>query len=155
MFLQYKLLAALFLVGGLIAGYFSWHHKVFSEGDTQGYARAQTEYKKAFDAQSIINRAKEAADLKKSQDKYDEYLKANHDREVINAQLTDANIGLRNSIAAYKRRLSEASNNPQGLISPREAGPDLLGECAERYTVLAKEAGRLADKANALIDQVH
>lgn len=153
MLLQYKIIAVLVLLASLVGGYFTWHHKVFKEGDVQGYSRAQSEYKIAFEKQSIINRAKEASDRKKSEDNYDEYLKTKTALDVANAQLADANISLRNSIATYKRRLSEASKSTERTFDPREIGSDLLGECAERYTNLAKEAGRLSDKANALIDQ--
>lgn len=143
------------LIGCLIAGYFSWHHKIFKEGNTQGYSRAQDEFKIAYAKQYLINRTKEAADLKQSQDKYNEYLNTKTALDAANSKLADADISLRNSIAAYKRRLSEASKSTERTFDPREIGSDLLGECAERYTNLAKETGRLSDKTNALIDQIN
>ena len=155
MLLPYKIFAVLALIGGIFGGYLEWHHHIFKLGDSQGYTRAKDEFKLAYAKQSIINQAKEASDKKHSEEAYDEYLKTKTALDVANGKLVDADVSLRNSIAAYKRRLSETSKSTERTFDPREIGSDLLGECAERYTNLAKETGRLSDKANALIDQLN
>ena len=146
-----KIAAGLALIASILyAG-----HKTADHLREQGRNEIRAEHAIAYAKQSAINRAKEASVLKQSQDKYNEYIHTKAALDVANGKLADADISLRNSIASYKRRLSEASKSTSGITEPREIGSDLLGECAERYSNLAKETGRLSDKANALIDQLN
>ena len=148
--LEIKLIAAAAAFFSLV-GLALWVPAHYKE---QGRAEVRKEWKAAADKQSLINRAKELTDAKHAQDKYDEYIKAKGNLELTNVELNLDNVSLRNAIAAYKRRLSQASTSPQGTIDQGSLGGDLLEECAGKYTAMAKEAGRLSDKANALIDQV-
>lgn len=149
-FAQYKLIAIGLLLLSLV-GVVLWIPPHYRE---QGRNEIRALWKSAADKQAIINRAKELADAQHAQDKYDEYIKTKADLATANAQLGVANVSLHNAIASYKRRLSEASKNPQGVIDTGAIGGDLLEECAGKYTAMAKEAGRLSDKVNGLIDQV-
>lgn len=148
--LEIKLIAAAAAFFSLV-GLALWVPAHYKE---QGRAEVRKEWKAAADKQSLINRAKELADAKHAQDKYDEYIKTKSDLDLANTQLVIAHDSLRTSIAAYKRRLSQAATSPPGTIDQGILGGDLLEECAGKYTAMAKEAGRLSDKANALIDQV-
>ena len=121
----------------------------------QGAKELRDEVQKVADKLNKEYREKERLAQAESDRKYSEYENQIKTTMAAHRQL-DASAGrLRESIAGYKNRLSQATFDPLGVrvTEERETGADLLGECAERYRSMAKEAGRLADKANALIDQ--
>lgn len=164
--IEIKLFSALALLIALVGGFTAYHHHVFKQGEKhgievgkvegkkQGRAEMLAEWQAAEKAQAIINRAKEAADLQHAEEKFNEYLQTKQALDVANSNLAAATVSLHNSIASYKRRLSEASQSTERTFDPRAAGADLLEECAARYSSMAQEAGRLSDKVNGLIDQV-
>jgi len=145
MLIQTKI--AIFLGGLLIAiaaVYFYGSHqysKGFDQANLKATARAEKvseEYrKKEQDWQT---------QAKQKDDAYDQ-AKANTQSAVVT--LTSSNLSLRNAIADYKRRLSQASSSSNGTSDKGEIGIDLFAECSDKYSELAKETARLADKVNA------
>lgn len=145
MSIQTKLIAFLLLILGVL-GYGYWQNK-------KGYNQAQLEAKAAIADLEIKYRAKEQEAQKKADTNYAEYEAQKVTTQKTSDSLAATTNGLRNQVAIYKRRLSETSGNPAGAIAAGTVGIDLFAECADRYSNMAKEAGRLADKVNALIDQ--
>ena len=121
----------------------------------QGAKELRDEVQKVADKLNKEYREKERLAQAESDRRYSEYENQIKTTMAANRQLDASAVQLRDSIASYKRRLSQTTVDPLGIrvTEEREAGADLLGECAERYRSMAKEAGRLADKTNALIDQ--
>lgn len=148
--LEYKLIAAAAAFFTLV-GIALWIPTHYRE---QGRNEIRALWKSAADKQAIINRAKELVDAQNAQAKYDEYIKTKADLAIANTNLSDANVRLHTAITSYKRRLSEAAKSPSRTVDTGAIGGDLLEECASHYTDMAKEAGRLSDKVNGLIDQV-
>ena len=120
----------------------------------QGYQAAVEQYKLEAAKQDAIYRQKEKDMQDESDRKYAEYQQKLKELQDANNQLATASDGLRNTIATSRRRLSEASNCPAGVIETGTVGLDLFAECSGKYEELARETGRLADKTNALIDQL-
>lgn len=128
-------------------GYGHWQNK-------KGYRQAQLEAKAAVADLEIKYRAREQLAQKKADNNYAEYEAQKLATKKSSDSLATAANSLRSQLALYKRRLSETTDNPTEAITTGEAGFDILGECTVEYEGMAKEAGRLADKVNALIDQV-
>jgi len=146
MSIQAKLIALILLIVGIF-GYGHWQNK-------KGYRQAQLEAKAAVADLEIKYRAQEQLAQKKADNNYAEYEAQKLATQKSSDSLTTTANSLRNQLALYKRRLSEAPGNKEGAIATGEAGFDILGECTDRYSNMAKEAGRLADKVNGLIGQI-
>ena len=119
-----------------------------------GYGQSQLENKADVAVLEKKYRDKEIADQAEADRKFQEYKDAKKATDDANTALTATTSSLRNQIALYKRRLSKTASNPAGTIATGEIGIDLFAECTDRYASMGKEAGRLADKVNALIGQV-
>jgi hypothetical protein len=146
MSIQAKLIALILLIVGVF-GYGHWQNK-------KGYRQAQLEAKAAVADLEIKYRAQEQLAQKKADNNYAEYEAQKLVTQKSSDSLTTAANSLRGQLTVYKRRLSETADNPAGTIATGEAGFDILGECTDRYSSMAKEAGRLADKVNGLIGQI-
>jgi chromosome segregation ATPase len=119
----------------------------------QGRAEVQKKWDDATQRAREENIKIELAKQKEANEKYDEYQVRLNQMQASNDKLNSSLERLRNTIASSKR-VPTTSADQQRPIEQREVGADLLGECAGRYSDLAKEASRLAEKLNALIDQV-
>lgn len=145
----YKLLGALFLIGAVIGGIKWYGHSQYQAG----HAQAELEAKAATSDLEKKYRQQETEAIKQSEQKYEKALDEKRKTDAANRTLDGVAVGLRGQLAVYKRRLSEDGTNPGGSIATGEVGIDVFGECSDRYSGMAQEAGRLADKVNALIDQ--
>ena len=119
----------------------------------QGRAEVQKKWDDSIQRAREENRKIELAKQKESNDKYDEYQVRLNQMQASNDKLNFALNSLRNTIASSKR-VPTTSTDQQRPIDQREVGADLLGDCAARYSDMAKESARLSEKLNALIDQV-
>lgn len=115
---------------------------------------AVKEYEAKAAEQDKQFRQKEKEWQDESDKKYAEYQARIKELQDANVQLSASADSLRNAIARAKRSLSEASANPERIIETGTVGLDLFAECTDRYQKLAVETGRLADKTNALIEQI-
>lgn len=120
----------------------------------QGYQMAVKEYEAKAAEQDKQFRKKEKELQDESDKKYAEYQAKIKELQDANVQLSASADSLRNAIARAKRSLSEASTSPERIIETGSTGLDLFAECTDRYQKLAVETGRLADKTNALIEQI-
>lgn len=148
-----KIIVAAIAFGLLCAGLYLGYDQI----KEQGAKELRDEVQKVADKLNKEYREKERLAQAESDRRYSEYENQIKTTMAAHRQL-DASAGrLRESIASYKNRLSQATFDPLGVsvAEERETGADLLGECAERYRSMAKEAGRLADKTNGLIDQIN
>lgn len=98
-------------------------------------------------------RTMESKAIEKSQVQYGKYIEAQKYSAKANASLSATTNRLRIDLAAYKRRLSEASSNPSGAIKTGSAGIDNYQQCVAEYSTMAKEYGSVADRLNGLISQ--
>lgn len=141
-----KLIALMLLIVGIF-GYGHWQNK-------KGYHQAQLESKAAIVDLEIKYRAQEQLAQKKADNNYAEYEAQKIATQKSSDSLSTTANSLRSQLALYKRRLSEATGNKEGAIATGGAGLDILSECTIEYEGMAKEAGRLANKVNALISQL-
>lgn len=121
---------------------------------SKGFDQANLEASARAEKISEEYRKKEQDWAKQAQEKDDAAQKAKFETKSATDKLVVSNNSLRNTIAEYKRRISEATTDPKGTPDKGETGIDLFGECSERYGQLAKETARLADKTNAIIDRL-
>lgn len=150
MTIQYKIIAALALVLSLVAAFLLYGHSQYAKGFNQ----SNLEAKAAADDLDKQYRKKELDDQRIAKEKDDAYQHEKSATADAAVALGKSNDSLRNSIASYRSRLSSLANSASGTDDKGTIGIDLFAECVGNYTSMAKEAGRLADKDNALIDQL-
>ncbi len=148
--IYFKILSYLLFAAAIISGLWWYGSSKYDDG----YEKAMLEGQAAVAVLEKKYRQQEADAAAESRKKYDKALEEKRKTDDANVVL-DTTVGsLRNQVALYKRRLPEASGNPTGTASTGEVGLDVFLSCTEQYSGMAQEAGRLADKVNALQDQV-
>lgn len=145
-----KIIAALVLILSLIAAFMLYGHSQYAKG----YNQSNLEAKAAADDLNKKYRKKELDDQRIAKEKDDAYQHEKSATAAAAVALSKSNDSLLHSIASYRSRLSSLANSTGRTDDKGTVGIDLFAECSNRYNDMAKEAGRLADKDNALIDQL-
>jgi hypothetical protein len=121
-----KLLAVLALAGGLVAGYFGWHHHVFAQGEGTGRAAVQKDWNAETAARQ---KAEKAAVLQREQDNAAEVDKSRETNRLITKAHDAQILSLRNAIdAAPRMRVGPAFCG--GLAGPADTNGTSGGNTA-------------------------